>query len=267
AAIQSATHLLAVSAYLLQNPLERVALESIEVELGHQSEPRSAQLVGAHAERTIVRPGETVALNVDLVPYRGTPFRRTFQLNLPEDLPAGRYSLLVGDGSSVDAARFAIEPVEPVTFAQALELLASLHSRRDIVALGVFGGPGLAIAGEVLPRLPASIRSLWAGTPTGGAVPLKLAVAQQHLEPVDLPVAGLVRVDLEVRRREPQTAEPAKPGEEGTGEQAKPEEKPAAAPPPVGAKAGNSLLVSAAPAATLRVAEPITGLRKGGKGR
>ncbi len=214
AAIQSATHLLAVSAYLLQNPLERVAMESIEVELGHQIEPRSARLVGAHAERTVVRPGERLALNVELVPYRGTPFRRSFQLKLPEDLPAGRYSLLVGDGTSVDAARFAIEPVEPVTFAQALELLGSLHSRREIVALGVFGGfggQGLAIAGEVLPRLPGSVRSLWAGTPTGGAVPLRLAVAQQHHESMEMPVEGLVRVDLEVRRREPMSATPAAP--------------------------------------------------------
>ena len=240
AALQSATFLLAVAAYLLQNPLERVAVEEIEVDLGQQDEPRSAQLVGAHAERTVVRPGERVALNVDLVPYRGAPFRRTFQLDLPQDLPAGRYSLLVGDGTSVDAARFAIEPVEPVTFTQALDLLGSLHSRRDIVALGVFGGQGLAIAGEVLPRLPASVRSLWAGTPTGGAVPLKLAVAQQHLEPVDLPVEGLVRVDLEVRRREPQAAAEAQPVAAGAvGEEAAPGEKPAAAPPPDG-KAGKT---------------------------
>jgi hypothetical protein len=225
AALQSATYLLAVASYLLQNPLERVAVEGIEIALGQQDAPRSAQLVGAHAERTVVRPGERVALNVDLIPYRGAPFRRSFQLTLPEDLPAGRYSLLVGDGSSVDAARFAIEPVEPVAFAQALELLGSLHSRREIVALGVFSGPGLAIAGEVLPRLPASVRSLWAGTPTGGAVPLKLAVAQQHQEAMDLPVEGLVRVDLEVRRREPQTATPEKEGEQGMGGQDKQQEK------------------------------------------
>ncbi|HEX5758704.1 MAG TPA: hypothetical protein VF121_05880, partial [Thermoanaerobaculia bacterium] len=224
AAIQGATFLLAVASYLVQNPLERIALEGVDVELGQQAEPRSAQLVGAHAERTVVRPGERLTLNVDLVPYRGAPFRRSFQLDLPEDLPAGRYSLLVGDGTSVDAARFAIEPVEPVTFAQAFELLGSLHSRRDIVALGVYGGQGLAIAGEVLPRLPASVRSLWAGTPTGGAVPLKLAVAQRHREPVDLPVEGLVRVDLEVRRREPLAPAPPAPADAAEPDAASPQE-------------------------------------------
>ncbi len=245
AAMQSVTYLLAVASYLVQNPLERVALEEIEVELGQQPEPRSAQIVAVHAERTVVRPGEQVALNVDLVPYRGARFRRTFQVTLPEDLPAGRYSLLVGDGSSVDAARFAIEPAEPVSFAQALELLGSLHSRREIVALGVFSGAGLAIAGEVLPRLPASVRSLWAGTPTGGAVALRLAVAQQHLEPVDMPLEGLERVDLEVRRREPLAADGEKKPGEDAGAAAAPdvqaapaEATPAPAEPPPGGGAG-----------------------------
>ena len=46
---------------------------------------------------------------------------------------------------------------------QALELLESFHSRRKLVVLGVYGGPGLAVAGEVMPRLPDSVRSLWTG--------------------------------------------------------------------------------------------------------
>ena len=120
--------------------------------------------MGAYAERTVVRPGERVALNLDLVPCRGAPLPpHLARSTCREDLPAGRYSLLVGDGASVDAARLALEPAEPVTFAQALELLRSFHSRRDLVVLGVYGGHGLAVAGEVLPRLPGSVRSLWAG--------------------------------------------------------------------------------------------------------
>ena len=54
-----------------------------------------------------------------------------------------------------------------------------------------------------------------------------------------MPVEGLVRVDLEVRRREPQAAAEAKPSEAGAaGEEAVPGEKPAAAPPPPAGKAG-----------------------------
>ena len=47
-----------------------------------------------------------------------------------------------------------------------------------------------------------------------------------------------MRVDLEVRRREPQAAAEAQPDEAGAvGEEAAPGEKPAAAPPPPAGKA------------------------------
>jgi hypothetical protein len=109
----------------------------------------------------------------------------------------------VGDGVSIDVARLAIEQTAPVTFGQALDLLGSLHSRRQLVALGVFAGQGLAVAGEVLPQLPASVRSLWGAAASSSAVPLQLAIAQQLEREMDRPILGAARIDLEVRRDGP----------------------------------------------------------------
>ena len=122
---------------------------------------------------------------------------------IPTSIPDGRYSLLVGDGVSIDVARLTIEQTVPVTFSQALTLLRSLHSRRELVVLGVFGGQGLAIGGEVLPRLPASIRSLWGAAASSSAIPLQLAIASQQEMAMDIPVLGAARIDLEVRRDGP----------------------------------------------------------------
>jgi hypothetical protein len=215
-----AAFLLAVATYLTQNPLEQVAYESIEVDVTQSPLPRAATLVGAHAQRTVVRPGERVGINLDLAAYRGERFRRSFSLDLPEDLPAGRYVLLMGDGFSVDGARLALEPADPVSFAQALELLGSLHSRRKLVVLGVTGGPGLSVAGEVMPRLPGSVRSLWYAAASGSATALGATIAQTHEEPMPVPVTGLVRVDLEVRRRDPVSGDEEKPQEKGGAEAA-----------------------------------------------
>ncbi|HEX9942942.1 MAG TPA: SpoIVB peptidase S55 domain-containing protein [Thermoanaerobaculia bacterium] len=207
AGTDAAAFLLTIVAYLSQNTLEKVSLQDIEVELEQSQQPRFAALVGANASRTVVRPGDRVALNLDLVAYRGERFRHSLTLDLPKDLPAGRYSLLVGDGASVDAARIAMEPAEPVTFPQALELLRSFHSRRDLMVLGVYGGPGLSVAGEVMPRLPGSVRSLWGAAASGSAAALRTTVAQERREAMDRPVQGLVRIDFEVRRREPLVGE------------------------------------------------------------
>jgi hypothetical protein len=228
AVVQSALYLLAVAGYVTQNPFEEVRIAGVEATVTTSREPRAARLVGAHATRTLVRPGENVVLNLDLAAYRGAAFRRALELTLPTDRPEGRYSLLVGDGFSIDGARLAIERADPVTFRQAMQLLSSLHSRRSIVVLGVFADPGLSVAGEILPQLPASVRSLWAGAATGSSVPLQLAVAQQDQLDLEVPVEGLVRVDLEVKRREPLS--PDRSGEEAAGAPGPPSTAPSSTP-------------------------------------
>ncbi|HYG61301.1 MAG TPA: SpoIVB peptidase S55 domain-containing protein, partial [Thermoanaerobaculia bacterium] len=105
---EAAAYVLAVAGFLTQNDFEKVDLEAVEVDIQQSPEPRAATLVGAHAERTVVRPGERIGLNLDLMAYRGERFRRSLNIDLPQDLPAGRYTLLVGDGSSADAARMTL---------------------------------------------------------------------------------------------------------------------------------------------------------------
>jgi len=213
AGIDAALYLFAFTDYLLNNYLAEVDLRALEVELEQHPRPRVATLVEAHASKTLVRPGDTVALNLDLLAYRGERERTSMVVTIPTGIPDGRYSLLVGDGVSIDVARLTIEQSAPVTFAQALKFLRSLHSRRQLVVLGVFGGRGLAVAGEVLPQLPASVRSLWGAAASSSAVPLQLAIAQQQEMEMSIPVVGAVRVDLEVRREGPLAPEATGDGE------------------------------------------------------
>jgi hypothetical protein len=203
AGTDAATFVLALAGYLANNPFEKVRFDDISIEMAQSPQPRLATLVGANASQTVVYPGDRVGLSLDLVAYRGDRFRRTIDVDLPEDLPAGRYSLVVGDGASIDATRLSLEPAAPVTLPQALRLLKSLHSRRDLLVLGIYAGPGLSVAGEVMPRLPGSVRSLWSAAASGSAAPLRTTIAQEVRKEMDVPVDGLVKVDLEVRRREP----------------------------------------------------------------
>ena len=209
AAQEAAVYLFAFTSFFLSNRFETVHLDSLEIELEQYEEPRTARLVGAHVSRSLVRPGDRVELVVELQAYRGDAFRTSLALDVPTGLPEGSYSLLVGDGLSVDVARLEVEKTEPQTFPQALRFLRSFHSRRELVALGVFRGEGLSVGGEVLPQLPASVRSLWSAAPSSSATPLKLAVAQESVIELEQPVEGIVRVDLQVQREGPLEEEPA----------------------------------------------------------
>ncbi|HSM14547.1 MAG TPA: hypothetical protein VLA66_10820, partial [Thermoanaerobaculia bacterium] len=203
---EAAGYLFAVLDFLVRTDLARVEIDSLEVSVRPWAHPRGTALVGAHAVRSRLEPGETAELYVDLRAWRGEVERRRLEIPIPADLPAGRYTLLVGDGASADAARLALEPAVPVTFEQALELLRSLGSSREIAVLGVLTGEGLALSGEVLPRLPGSLRSIWAAGGGGGARPLRLAIVQRERFEETRPVSGLVRIDVEIRRPQPATA-------------------------------------------------------------
>lgn len=200
--------LVAIVGYLTQNELEKLEIEEVEIEVSQADRPRTLTITGVHAERSVVRPGQTVHLNVDLLPWRGETLRHSIPVEVPKDAPDGPYYLFVGDGASVDAARLAIEPAEPVVISQALRYLRSLHSRRQLGVLGVFRDSGLVVAGEVMPRLPGSVASLWSAAASGEARPLTLAVARERFETMEEPLSGLVRVELTVRRREPVAGKP-----------------------------------------------------------
>ncbi len=209
-----ASYLVAVASYLEQNPLEQVHIQDVDVNIEQTPRQQTATVTAAYADRAIVHPGDRLGIHVELQAYRGQRSRHSFELQLPRDLPLGRYSMLVGDGPSADAARLTLAPVDPGTFAQAMALLRSLHSRRDLALIGFYSGAGVAVAGEVLPMLPGSLRSLWAASAAPGAAPLHVAIAQERHETLEVPIEGLVRIDVDVRRRD---APPAAGGAEHQG--------------------------------------------------
>ncbi|HUF78153.1 MAG TPA: SpoIVB peptidase S55 domain-containing protein, partial [Thermoanaerobaculia bacterium] len=216
AANEAAGHLVAYSAFLTGTALARVEITGLDVTLTQSASPRTVALVGGHAEQTVVRPGDRVRLNLELKNYQGESFRRAVEVSVREDLPAGPLILLVGDGESADAARLALQPTEPKSFAQALALLRTFHSKRELLVLQVFGGSGVSVAGSALPRLPGSIRSIWqAAGASGTAKPLAVAVEEVAVESLGFPAEGIVRIDLEVRRREPMLADAASGDDDG----------------------------------------------------
>ncbi|MGE5232576.1 MAG: SpoIVB peptidase S55 domain-containing protein [Acidobacteriota bacterium] len=228
AGVEAAVYVLSALRFLVDNAFARLHLDRVAVSIEPAAAPRTAAIEAAHADRTLVEPGDAVTVSLDFQPYRGAPLRRTIAVEVPSDLPNGRYSLFVGDGATIDALRLQLEAADPQSLSQALDLLRSLHSRRQAVVLGVYGVRGLAVAGRALPRLPGSLRAVWSAAGSGSAVALRYAVAQQLAVDEDRPLDGGVRIDLEVRRRAPFNPEA----------KARPAATPATAPTPTARPAG-----------------------------
>jgi len=198
AAVDSISYMLGFSNYLAQNPLENVQIEAVEVEFTQLAQPQTATLAAAFAERRRVEPGAKVPVVLEFQAYRGERFRRELEVELPEDLPEGSYYLLVGDGTSMDAARLQIEKSTPETFEQSLRMLRSLDSRRELRIFGLRSAPGFAVAGEVLPELPPSLRQVFAQSGSQAGTPLGLVIDHEESQTLDVPLQGVLRIDLEI---------------------------------------------------------------------
>ncbi len=201
AGMESVLYLLNYAAYIEFNTLEEVSLQAVDVALTQVERPRSATLVAAHAERRRLEPGQTAAVSLELQAFRGERFRRQIEVEIPDQVPDGKYFVLLGDGTSMDAVRLAVEQSSPQTFAQSLRLLGSFHPRSELQILGLLPGPGMTVAGEALPDLPGSMRKIFAASPAPTPPQLVLAIAHRQLITMDRPIEGVVRIDLEVRRK------------------------------------------------------------------
>ena len=193
-------YLMSVLAYLVRNEFAPLAVTAIEVDVRLSSEPRAATLTFARPSRTRIAPGEALDLQIDARGWRGENLRWSERIVVPSGLPDGRYSLLVGDGASIDGARMSLAPAPPTRIEQAIEFLRSLHSTSDLVVLGVLAGPGLSTGGEVLPRLPGSMRSIWGAMGSKSATAVRNAIVQNVAHRRERPLAGLLRIDVEIRR-------------------------------------------------------------------
>ena len=199
AAERGLAFLVAVVDFVVRTDLAPVELIGLAVEWTPFDRPRAAEVIGAHAARPRLGPGDTAELIVEARGYRGDVERRTVELVVPSELPAGRYTLLLGDAATLDGVRLSIEPQEPRSFAQALALLGTLGSSRELAVLGLGFEPGVASGGGALPRLPPSVRALWAAAAPSERG-LRSAIVQRLSWPSAVPLSGVARVDLEIER-------------------------------------------------------------------
>ncbi len=86
---------------LMQNKFEPVQIYGINVEAEVSDAVQVAEIFSVHASKTKVKPGEKVAIDVTMKPYRGEEFTKTVQFKVPKDHPGGKLALNVRGGSSM----------------------------------------------------------------------------------------------------------------------------------------------------------------------
>jgi len=148
-----------VPALLLDNPFGPVELKQITVSAEVFGGRRLAVIDSITLKEVTVEPGDTVEVEVTLVPYRQSRQRRTLRLRVPVDAPPGPRILVVGDVST--EARLDLQARRhhygPRSLDEMMALLGEEFKQTRLYGRLSRGEFGVAIRGVALPALPASV--------------------------------------------------------------------------------------------------------------
>ncbi|MGH7724779.1 MAG: SpoIVB peptidase S55 domain-containing protein [Candidatus Eiseniibacteriota bacterium] len=205
AGIASANTLGGPLTLLLNNPFGPWIADSLSLDLTLASGLSRTTVWSATAEPKFVKPGGTVRVEAELKDLRGSVSTVPFELVVPANQPEGRLVLAIGGGPDLDRQELPRLPGRHR--ASSLDqLVERLEDRRraDHVYATLYG-PGIeaTLDGEPYPELPSFAQRLIASDratrPTEPWGRLDRVAEAKHT--VGAPVAGVVTITLEVRRR------------------------------------------------------------------
>lgn len=191
-------------ALLLGNPVERIPVREIEVDISASEEAQAATLSRAWLRSSRVRPGGKATLRVALRDYRGAEETRELEVPIPRSAARSRLTLLVADALSVALSDQRQGVTGTPTRVEQIYRAISRHRRQSrlYVRLVGSGRSAAVVGGEYLPSLPPSVRSVVSRDSSGGLTrELPASVLWEgHLD-FDATVSGSRQLNLQVEAR------------------------------------------------------------------
>lgn len=188
---------------LSRAPFAGLQVEEIRFEVELREQLETARVSALRVADPVVRPGQSFACAVTLLPYRREQVEQRVELALPPTVPPGPLTLRVGSGAASRAWESQRRPdsFQPRDAAQLLELLAQRERDDELVVELYRPEPGLTLDGRELPGLPPSARAiLEQGRSAGRVGPVQGRVLLRQRLRTAYVLSGEQTLELTVRR-------------------------------------------------------------------
>jgi hypothetical protein len=169
---------------LAYNSYKSIYITKIDCETQIVPGRRTAEIEAVELASDTYSPGETVKATVFLRPFKGLRQRLAVNLTLPADLPEGEYTAYVTDDLANARSELRNNPNlnNPPNLDQVFEALkVQTAVRRTNVVLRVpINAVGVALDGNSLPNLPASMVHILGNSRRTGAQPMSGALVSRQ---------------------------------------------------------------------------------------
>jgi hypothetical protein len=158
------SELLSTLTLLLNNPFDVVKPESIELDMVIEPADSTAAIWSAQLSKAVVKPGQTITVEVMLQTFREARATTSIELKIPETMPAGKYPLQLLGATTYNSflnqnapQRFRV--VDTQSLVTGLNRVLNMPRNRLYVVLPV-PATGLAMRRHELPDLPPTRMAL-----------------------------------------------------------------------------------------------------------
>ena len=141
------------------NPYEVPHINGIHLRITALAERRWATIDNAWIEKNEVNPGDTVAVKVQLRPYRGAPFVQEIPIKIPAQAARGNLQLVISDA---ETANRTVDTLEATSQGQLpgleelIKLINRQHQNDRLYATLLQPTPTLMVEDKIMPNAPAS---------------------------------------------------------------------------------------------------------------
>jgi hypothetical protein len=189
---------------IMDNQFAPMAVESVDLQATVEAVSHMAEIQEVRPLRNAVRPGEDVAIEMKIKPWRAEPVWTKVDVKVPADYPDGtcRVTLCGADDALRQEQREAPARFRPDDADSLLALLKREERRDQLFIRTEVPGAGLAIGREELPNLPGAMRTILADSAKRQVTPVAGALVTR------IPVFGYVlpggrTVEIAVNRKAP----------------------------------------------------------------
>jgi hypothetical protein len=186
---------------IYENPYETPKIEGVELSFDMVPERRSARLENARTDVTEARPGDTIAIETLLRPYRGESLVRQIPLTIPASTPKGPLRILVSDGETLDRLRrVPTAQSRRLPLGSTIALLNREHSNTQVYVSLLEPNPQAMVSNNVMPTLPLSVINVMDGMRgTQDMVVVGESATSEASVAVDYVVSGAQIITLNIK--------------------------------------------------------------------